>query len=105
MPLSPETPEFAADWAQKTGADGLILTGANFADSLSRIARARRAGIRRPILIGGALVLPYIAVVMANAAAPRRDGFSLMGPSLGTPELGPGDAAVHTSTRPGNTRS
>lgn len=58
-----------------------------------------------PILIGGALVLPYIAVVMANAAAPRQDGFSLMGPSAVTPELGPGESAVHTSTRPGNTRS
>lgn len=58
-----------------------------------------------PILIGGALVLPYVAVVMANAAAPRQDGFSLMGPGAGAPELGPGEAAVHTSTRPGNTRS
>jgi hypothetical protein len=58
-----------------------------------------------PILIVGALVLPYVAVVMANAAAPRQDGFALMGPGAGTPELGPVDPAVHTSTRPGNTRS
>jgi hypothetical protein len=43
-----------------------------------------------PILIVGALVLPYVAVVMANAAAPRADGFDLMGPGLGRPELGPG---------------
>jgi hypothetical protein len=58
-----------------------------------------------PILIVGALVLPYVAVVMANAAGPRQDGFSLMGPGAGAPELGPVDPAVHTSTRPGNTRS
>lgn len=58
-----------------------------------------------PILIGGALVLPYVAVVMANAAAPRQDGFSLMGPAAGTPQLSPGDSAVQSSTRPGNTRS
>jgi len=59
-----------------------------------------------PILIVGALVLPYVAVVMANAAAPREDGFSLMGPSRR--ELGPGAGsdpeAVHTSTRPDDTR-
>ena len=30
-----------------------------------------------PILIGGAIVLPYIAVVMANAAANLSDGFKL----------------------------
>jgi len=58
-----------------------------------------------PILIVGALVLPYVAVVMANAAAPRQDGFSLTGPSANRPELGPGGEAVHTSPRPGNTRS
>jgi hypothetical protein len=59
-----------------------------------------------PILIVGALVLPYVAVVMANAAAPREDGFSLMGPSRR--ELGPGDGlgpqAVHTSGGPDGTR-
>src|SRR3954469_1693830 len=31
-----------------------------------------------PILIAGALVLPYIAVVMANAATTRADGFALV---------------------------
>jgi fatty acid desaturase len=30
-----------------------------------------------PILIAGALILPYIAVVMANAVATRSDGFGL----------------------------
>ena len=30
-----------------------------------------------PILIAGALILPYIAVVMANAAANLSDGFKL----------------------------
>ncbi len=30
-----------------------------------------------PIFIAGALILPYVAVVMANAQAPRDDGFSL----------------------------
>ncbi|WP_232680152.1 DUF3099 domain-containing protein [Nocardioides sp. R-C-SC26] len=30
-----------------------------------------------PFLIGGALVLPYVAVVMANAVAQNSDGFRL----------------------------
>ncbi|WP_420102623.1 BtpA/SgcQ family protein [Bosea sp. (in: a-proteobacteria)] len=55
VPMSSETPEFAAEWAQKTGADGLILTGADWADSLARIRRAREAGIKRPILLGGSV--------------------------------------------------
>lgn len=58
-----------------------------------------------PILIVGALVLPYVAVVMANASGSRGDGFALLDQSHGTPELGPGETpdgqAVHTSTRPG----
>jgi predicted TIM-barrel enzyme len=61
VPLSAETPEFAAEWAVKTGADGLILTGASFADSLDRVRKARAHGITRPILIGG-------SVTEANAA-------------------------------------
>jgi hypothetical protein len=44
-----------------------------------------------PILIAGALVLPYIAVVMANAAASQSDGFQLRGADLGRPELGAGE--------------
>ncbi|WP_197062690.1 BtpA/SgcQ family protein [Bosea sp. UNC402CLCol] len=55
VPMSSETAEFAAEWAQKTGADGLILTGADWADSLARIRKARETGIKRPILLGGSV--------------------------------------------------
>ena len=55
MPLAGETQEFAAEWAQKTGADGMIITGSSFDDTLARIASARAAGIKRPILIGGSV--------------------------------------------------
>jgi predicted TIM-barrel enzyme len=65
--LSSETPELAAEWAQKSGADGLILTGASFPDSLSRIERARRAGIKRPILIGGGVTDENVADALAAA--------------------------------------
>ena len=53
VPLSGESQPFAAEWAAKTGADGLIITGASFPDTLERIAAVRAQGIRRPILIGG----------------------------------------------------
>lgn|SRR5690242_8163648 len=41
-----------------------------------------------PILIAGALVLPYIAVVMANAVTTKGDGFALVDGGPGLPELG-----------------
>ena len=51
-----------------------------------------------PILIVGALVLPYVAVVMANATSHRQDGFALLEQGFGRPELGrgvsPDDRAV-----------
>jgi len=40
-----------------------------------------------PILIAGAIVLPYIAVVMANAANTKGDGFDLLDSPFGDPEL------------------
>ena len=43
-----------------------------------------------PILIVGAIVLPYVAVVMANAAASKSDGFELLDGQYGRPELGSG---------------
>lgn len=49
-----------------------------------------------PIFIAGALILPYVAVVMANAAASRSDGFELRDGQYGAPELGPGtDSTEH----------
>ena len=40
-----------------------------------------------PFLIAGAIVLPYLAVVMANAAASKGDGFELRSEGLGRGEL------------------
>lgn len=69
------------------------------------IASLAGVGWLWPILIVGALVLPYIAVVMANAAGPRQDAFELLDGAYGRPELASGTEQVHTSHRPGNTRS
>lgn len=51
-----------------------------------------------PFLIGGALVLPYIAVVMANAAANLSDGFQLREADFTRPELEARRDDVHHTT-------
>ncbi|WP_435743677.1 DUF3099 domain-containing protein [Nocardioides sp. SYSU DS0663] len=43
-----------------------------------------------PFLIAGALVLPYIAVVLANVQATRAEGFALQEAAYGAPQLGSG---------------
>jgi len=49
------------------------------------------------VLIAGALVLPYVAVVMANASTTRSDGFSLVDHGVRRPELSSGQ---RTDDRP-----
>jgi hypothetical protein len=44
----------------------------------------------RVFLIAAALVLPYVAVVMANAGAAKSDDFALLDGSSGDRELPPG---------------
>lgn len=41
----------------------------------------------RWVLVVGALVLPYVAVVMANSASPRIEGADLVQPGHGYKEL------------------
>ena len=43
-----------------------------------------------PILMVAAVLLPYVAVVMANAATSKGDGFALLDQGVGHRELGPG---------------
>jgi hypothetical protein len=62
-------PERAALWAQSMGADGLVLTGASFADSLERIARAREAGVTRPVVLGGSVTADNVAAALGAADA------------------------------------
>jgi hypothetical protein len=45
-------------------------------------------GWLRWVLLVGAFVLPYVAVVMANAANPRIPGTDLLSPAAGHKELG-----------------
>jgi DUF3099 family protein len=47
------------------------------------------AGWLRWVLIAAAVLLPYVAVVMANAATSKDDGFDLPPGGYGVKELGP----------------
>jgi hypothetical protein len=47
-------------------------------------------GWLRWVLVAGAFVLPYVAVVMANSASPRVEGTDPLGPGNSHPELGGG---------------
>ncbi len=46
-------------------------------------------GWLRWVLVAGAFILPYVAVVMANSASPRIEGADLVPPTGGHRELGP----------------
>ena len=45
-------------------------------------------GWLRWVLVLGAFILPYVAVVMANSASPRIEGADLVQPDPGHKELG-----------------
>jgi hypothetical protein len=47
-------------------------------------------GWLRWVLVAAALLLPYVAVVMANASGSRADGFELLDGQYDRPELGAG---------------
>lgn len=64
-PLSDETQPFAADWAARAGADGLVITGSSFTDTLSRIAAVRKAVPDRALMIGGGVTKANVAEALA----------------------------------------
>ncbi len=69
VPMVDLPPERAALWAQSMGADALVLTGDTFADSLARIAKARTAGVRVPIVLGGSVAEENVAIALETADA------------------------------------
>jgi predicted TIM-barrel enzyme len=66
-PLSDETQPFAANWAAKVGADGLIVTGSSFDDTVTRIAAVRETVGTRPILIGGGVTAANVKKALKAA--------------------------------------
>ena len=49
------------------GADGVIITGDSFADTIGRIRTARAAGVTRPIFVGGGVDAGNVAEALAVA--------------------------------------
>lgn len=85
VPLVDIAPERAALWAQGLGADGLVLTGSDFADSLARIRAARSAGVTVPILLGGGVTEANVAQALSEAQG------VVVSSSLMRPDAGPED--------------
>lgn len=86
VPLAEIPPERAALWAEGLGADGLVLTGADFPDSLARIRAARAAGVRVPILLGGGVTEGNVAEALSVARGVVVSS-SLMRKGVGPEEL------------------
>ncbi len=80
LPLKEVPITQAADWTAKTGADALILTGRNYAESLEYLQGVRKAGIKKPLLLGGGAtednvreVLRYADGVIVSSSLKRTD--------------------------------
>lgn len=67
FPLGDVPPAQAAQWTEGLGADALVITGTDFADTLARIAAARAAGAKRPIVIGGGVDETNVGAALAAA--------------------------------------
>jgi predicted TIM-barrel enzyme len=84
LPLGGVPADRAAAWTESLGADALVITGDNFADTLSRIAGARKAGARAPILIGGGIDEENVGEALRHAAG------AIVSRSLMRPAAAPG---------------
>lgn len=65
--VSAEPIEVAADWAARSGADGLILTGFSHEESMQYLKSVRKAGIEKPLLLGGGADEENVGEVMKLA--------------------------------------
>lgn len=65
--VTSEPIEIAADWAAHSGADGLILTGFTYEESLRHLSAVRNAGVRKPLLLGGGADITNVAEVFGLA--------------------------------------
>ncbi len=59
--------ETASGWAVNAGADGLILTGHTYQESLHYLKTVRQAGFDRPLLMGGGVSLDTVTEVLKLA--------------------------------------
>lgn len=64
MPLGNVPLSMACGWAVQAGADGLILTGHTFDESIQMITENKKEAEGRPVLIGGSVKLENISRVL-----------------------------------------
>jgi membrane complex biogenesis BtpA family protein len=79
-PLTNEPIEVAADWAAHSGADGIVLTGFSYEESIRHLKTVRKAGLQKPLLLGGGAteqniteVLRFADGVIVSSALKRKD--------------------------------
>ncbi len=79
-PLGDLAIEKASQWAVNTGANGLVLTGGCFDDSLKIIQNVRDSGINRPLILGGGVNIDNVRSalkvsdgVIVSTALKRKD--------------------------------
>ena len=65
--VTSEPIEVAAEWAAHSGADGLILTGFTYEESLRHLSAVRNAGVRKPLFLGGGADITNVAEVFGHA--------------------------------------
>jgi predicted TIM-barrel enzyme len=66
-PLGDASLTTAEEWAVQTGADGLVLTGATFTESLDMLRQARARRIGRPLILGGSVTTENVAAALDAA--------------------------------------
>ncbi len=92
VPMENVPSDMAAHWTERLGADALVITGSDFADTKDRIAKARAYGVKAPVLIGGSVTKDNVkeslgvcdsVVVSSSLVRPgaARDAFDRWDPS------------------------
>ena len=59
--------EMASEWAVQTGADGLILTGISYEESIRYLEDVRKSGIKAPLILGGGATEENVSEVLERA--------------------------------------
>ena len=67
LPMADIPIEIASEWAVRTGADGLILTGFSFEESIQFLKTVRESGITAPLIMGGGTTEDNVASVLKYA--------------------------------------
>ncbi len=59
--------DVAAGWAVHSGADGLILTGRSYPESLQLLQKVRQSGVTKPLLMGGSATAEKVPEILQYA--------------------------------------